>query len=262
MPLVFKCKALGSNLHGHYCKPLLLQTAGSESNLCSCYSLPCTRLCSFSPPKHTPYPAPLPLPLGGPCWRCLSRPVPCPFCRRDCLACHPSRHASGSLSPTPELPGWPWPGRTAHPPGLLAGAASATLCRTGAEAAPTARPAGPAGTQRARSGNSTSHPHGSCPGHPRDLECHHRAPLPWSLSLACVPHNHCGAASAHPECQGGHSAAQGAEQQGPTHPYSEPSRSSALFAVVWAECPHIHLGFIPHKYICSAVHVGPAGHVA
>lgn len=208
--LVCKCKALGSNLHGHYCQPLLSQTAGSGSDACACdKSFPCTRLCSCSPPEHTPHPAPIPPPLAARCQCRTSRLVPHPF-RHTIAQCitipagvspFPPCHSGIPLPPTGRVlgPGQPC---AAHPPGLPAEAASARLCRTGAAAAPTAHPAGPAGTQGLS--QEQQHPHPAARGLSGASRAQHRLPgaRQAELSLACVPCNHCGAAPAHLECPG------------------------------------------------------------
>lgn len=99
---------------------------------------------SSTRPSASASPVPVPpiqagaTPLSPPGWPGVS-PFP--------TVCHPSHRATlVSLCCPPgrvPAPGQPC---AAHPPGPLAEAASARLCRTGAAAAPTAHPAGPAGT--------------------------------------------------------------------------------------------------------------------
>lgn len=133
--------------------------------------------------------------------------------------CHPSRCATRvALCTYARAAGLAVP-RAAHPPGLLAGAASARLCHTGAAAAPTARPAGPVGTQRAQSGGSTPTRRGLPGGIPgtwsATTEHHFPGARQAELSLGCFPRSHRGAAPAHLECQGGHSPARGVERRAP-----------------------------------------------
>lgn len=189
---MWKYKALGSNLHGHYCQPLLLQTAGSESGLCardrdypargcvpalhlSTRHIQHPSLCRREPRVGTMSPGRCHAPFAAQIARCVTLP-----CRATPVApCLPHPGAAGWL--------WAKPSPHTHLVSLLR-----PHQRDSVVLAPQQRPQRIQPALRGHSGlgqGTAAHPSrmGAAWGHPG---CHNGAPLPWSQASRAKPGLH------------------------------------------------------------------------